>query len=85
MEKTYLPSIKPKNPNPYKQKTPNYDRSYCNFERRLINMDKLSSWLFVLIALLWIPQVASLVGGTVATWVAVIALAIIGLKGALGK
>ena len=48
-------------------------------------MDKLSSWLFVLIALLWIPQVASLVGGTVATWVAVIALAIIGLKGALGK
>ena len=41
-------------------------------------MEKISAWLFLLIALVWIPQVGSLLG-TANIWVQVIALAIVGI------
>ena len=50
-------------------------------------MDKINSWLFLLIALVWLLPLVNVVVGTQAVhdWIAVVALAIIGIKGAMGK
>jgi len=41
-------------------------------------MEKISAWLFLLIALVWIPQVGDLLGAA-NVWVQVVALAIVGI------
>jgi len=50
-------------------------------------MEKLASWLWILVALVWLLPligVTALAGNT-GTWIVVIAVAIIGIKGVMGK
>ncbi|MDP4039011.1 MAG: hypothetical protein Q8P57_00295 [Candidatus Pacearchaeota archaeon] len=50
-------------------------------------MDKLSSWLFLLIALVWLLPLIGVVVGNMAVhdWIAVLALIVIGAKGLMNK
>ena len=49
-------------------------------------MDKIISWLFLLIAVMWLlPLIGVTAGGVAYPWIATIALIIIGLKGLMKK
>ena len=48
-------------------------------------MDKTNSWLFLVIALMWLLPLVSVETGTWGPWLSTIALAIIGIKGVMGK
>jgi hypothetical protein len=50
-------------------------------------MDKISGWLFAVIALTWLlTQLGVIIGSqSVHNWIAIVALAFIGIKAGLGK